>query len=162
MNYEHPAIKPDTVPSNPAQWLTLRTNVDPKNPNVVIQGPFYRVVSDTSRVPFKDHLIHGFGDREAFREAVENIISQWHDRVGECIEERWFHGKEGYPVDENNCQCRIRFHDTPGCCPDEAWLPRYLLVPTRIPSYARWHDPTPEEQVIDEIDHALWEDKIHR
>lgn len=134
-----------------------RTNTSPDNPNVIIQGPFYRVSRDMSRVPLDDYLDHGYETRKEFARSVRQLIERWGGRDGECVEERWYHGKDGEAIDQRHRQLHLRFHDTPGGHPDEAWLPLYLLQPVDIPEYARWHDNTPEEDLIDEIDSRLWD-----
>lgn len=142
---------------DPTAPLIRRTNVDPNNPNVIIQGPFYRVSNDMSRVPLVDYLDHGYETREDFRDAIIKLVSRWENREGECVEERIFHGKEGEAIDQRHRQLHLRFHDTPGGSPDDAWLPLYVLDPIPIPDYARWHDLTPEEELLEEIKRELWE-----
>lgn len=89
-------------------------------------GKFYRVTTDLSRAPLRDHLWHGYTDRWDFRDAIRTLARRWKDRVGECVGER-----NGFLL--------LRFHDTPGGLPDEEWLPDYLLQPTTPP-------PAPESQ----------------
>lgn len=98
---------------------------------------FFRVSSDLSRVPLKDHLLHGYEDKDDFYEAVRALSIRWYERTGEAKDER--HGF-----------IRLRFHDTPGGIPEEAWLPEYLLVETEMPRYlvereSRVIDPLEEE-----------------
>lgn len=156
MKYSHPDILPDSPPESSVNSANSRPlNRDPQNENIIIQGPFYRVSGDMSRVPEGDYADHGYETRSDFREAVRALMRYWRGREGEAVEERWFHGKEGEAIDHRHRQLRIRFHDTPGGLPDEAWLPLYLLDPIPIPDYARWHDPTPEELQDMEIKKAL-------
>lgn len=156
MKFRHPDILPDD--SDPAKPLTRRMNVSPDNPNVIIQGPFYRVSDDMSRVPIRDCFYHGYTTSKDFKEAIQALVNRWKGREGECIEKRCFHGKYGEPFDERNCQLLLRFHDTPGGSPDEAWLPLYILEAIPVPDYARWHTSTHEEQLLDEINSTLWDE----
>ena len=41
----------------------------------------------------------------------------------------------GESVGERNGFLRLRFHDTPGGLPDEAWIPRYLLLKADMPGH---------------------------
>lgn len=74
----------------------------------------YLVMSDMSQAPLSDHLMHGYESRRDFCSALRKLIDRWHGRVGERIDER-----HGFLL--------LRFHDTPGGKPEEAWLPTYLL-----------------------------------
>ena len=94
---------------------------------------FYRVVTDTWRLPLPDHLEQGYEDMEDFLRAVRRLVDRWRGREGECIGER-------------NGHLRLRFHDTPGGVPDEAWLPPYILRPI---------DPPEEEDSASSIEMEL-------
>ena len=83
---------------------------------------FFRVAADPERAPLRDHLLHGYEERHDFYVAVRKLTERWHDRIGERIGERHGH-------------YLLRFHDTHGSVPDEAWLPTYLLDPAEIPEY---------------------------
>ena len=83
---------------------------------------FYKVSSTIDRVPLRDHLLHGYEERQDFYMAVRKLTDRWHDRIGERIDERHGH-------------YLLRFHDTPGGVPDEAWIPTYLLDPADTPEY---------------------------
>lgn len=115
---------------------------DTCNPNIIVQGPFYRVVSDLRRAPTEDYLMHGYETEHDFYSALRRLRDLWHEREGECIDER-------------NGFLRLRFHDTPGGHPDEAWLPLYLLDPIPVPEYAAIRDPTPDELLERELDEAF-------
>ncbi|MBR5395726.1 MAG: hypothetical protein IK144_11715 [Bacteroidaceae bacterium] len=83
---------------------------------------FYKVLSTIDRAPLRDHLLHGYEERHDFYLAVRKLAERWHDRIGERIDERHGH-------------LLLRFHDTPGGVPDEAWIPTYLLDPADTPEY---------------------------
>lgn len=156
MNFHHPDIIDDDAPENPAKARARRVNVSPVNPNVIVQGPFYRVSTDMSRVPLADYLDHGYETRREFSDSIEQLIRQWGGREGECVEEISFHGKDGEVIDERHKQLHLRFFDTPCCRPDEAWLPMYLLDRCDTPEYAKHHEPTEREELLNEIYAALW------
>ena len=99
---------------------------------------FYQVLSDLSRAPLRDHMLHGYEERQDFFNALRQLRDRWKDRIGECIEER-----DGFR--------HLRFHDTPGGKPDEAWLPDYLLLKVDMPDYLR----EMEEEVVDEQEREL-------
>lgn len=75
---------------------------------------FYTVMDNYRQAPLSRYVEHGFELQEDYRDALKKLISRWHDRIGECIDER-----NGFK--------RLRFHDTPSVRPDEEWLPDYLL-----------------------------------
>ena len=81
---------------------------------------FYAVTQDISNAPLKDHLMHGYEEKMDFEIALRQLARRWKDRIGERIGER-----HGFFL--------LRFHDTPGGKPDEAWLPHYLLKPIPKP-----------------------------
>ena len=83
---------------------------------------FYRVLSDLRRAPVSDYLSHGYESERDFHDALRQLVNRWHDRTGKVVAER--HGF-----------FRLRFYDTPGGKPDEAWLPSYLLEPAAVPDY---------------------------
>ena len=101
---------------------------------------FFIVSSSLDGAPVRDHLLHGFESRRDFEAALRNLVSRWHGRVGECIDER-----HGFLL--------LRFHDTPGGKPDEEWLPRYLLQPADVPEYMMEAD-NPDD-VTRELDEAF-------
>lgn len=80
---------------------------------------YYRVVSTLDHAPLRDYLLHGYETRRDFEQALHRLVSRWHGRTGESIDER--HGF-----------LRLRFYDTPGGKPDEEWLPLYLLQPVAM------------------------------
>lgn len=161
MKYHHPDIISDD--NDPSAPLTRPTNLHPDHPNVVVQGPYYHVSNDVSRVPFDDYLFHGYETRKEFQESINDTIRRWGGRTGECVEVRVFHGKDGIALDLDNRLLHLRFHDAPGHTPEAAWLPVYLLDPATPPPCIRSPDSTPDEQLLDEIDARLWEKhKRHR
>ncbi|MDD6017122.1 MAG: hypothetical protein PUC18_12765 [Prevotellaceae bacterium] len=98
------------------------------------EGLFYTVAQDLSRAPLRDHLMHGYEERSDFERALRQLIKKWENRVGECVG-----GRHGFLL--------LRFHDTPGGRPDEAWLPLYLLQETEPPERKK---KTREEIELDE------------
>lgn len=103
---------------------------------------FYKVTRRVSDAPLDDHLLHGYEEREYFYQAVRRLVVTWRDRVGEAVGE-----KNGFLL--------MRFHDTPGGVPDEAWLPRYLLKPIPVPDYVNRKEPDREDAVNAELDEAF-------
>lgn len=94
---------------------------------------------DLSRAPLRDHLMHGYETRREFEEALRGLVRRWEGRIGESIAERnEFH--------------RLRFHDTPGGLPDEAWLPRYLLLPAAMPDYLVERENHVRDELEEELD----------
>ncbi len=86
------------------------------------QRLFYKVSNDPDDAPLRDYLLHGYENRSDFYDAIRRLVRRWHDRVGERVGER--HGF-----------LRLRFHDTPGGRPDEAWIPVYLLKQAEAPVF---------------------------
>ena len=152
----HPDILYDDSSYDPSRPIIRRTNVSPGNPNVIIQGKFYHVGKDMSRVPLGDYMDHGYESRKEFHDAVEELIDRWGGRDGECIEERMYHGKEGEAIDDRHVQLHLSFPDTPGARPDQAWLPRYLLTPIPIPEQFKWREKTEKELTEEELHKAIW------
>ena len=103
---------------------------------------YFEVQSDLERVPLRDHLLHGYEEKSDFYDAVRQLRDRWQHRIGECVGER-------------NGFRQLRFHDTPGGMPDEAWLPDYLLKEVDKPDYLCDDD----EDVIDEKEQEL-EDEL--
>lgn len=146
---QHPDIIRTEDSSNPFETLIVRTNVDPENPNIIVQGPFFRICGDRKRIPLNDYYKHGYESLREFSEATVALINRWRNREGECIEKRLFHGLD--TIDDSLTILRLRFHDTPGCRPDEAWIPSFLAVPIPIPEYTKWQTLTPYEQTMKEL-----------
>lgn len=71
-----------------------------------------------------DYLHRGFDTEKRYQQALQNLCRRYGGRVGE-------------QTDERNGFIHLRFHDTPDGCPDEAWLPRFLLQLTVRPDYLR-------------------------
>lgn len=107
---------------------------------MVDERKFYRVINGKElwdlRLP--NHFEHGYETDRDFRRAVRALVDRWKNREGECIEKRHDH-------------LRLRFHDTAGGVPDEAWLPVYLLIPIPIPEYVKCHENTEEEELKKEL-----------
>lgn len=74
----------------------------------------YTVETDIYHLRLPDPLSQGYESERALRSALRALSERWMGRVGE-------------PVAERNGFLLLRFHDTPGGRPDEAWLPSYLL-----------------------------------
>ena len=98
---------------------------------------FFRVATSLDGMPLADHLRHGYENREDFRDALRRLLNRWAGRVGER-------------ADERNRFLLLRFPDTPGGVPDEAWLPLYMLTPCDPPPIATIPPPDPDEQELDE------------
>ena len=96
---------------------------------------FFQVGTALDGLPVRDHLSHGYEDRRSFEDALKRLINYWGGRVGERVGER-------------NKFLLLRFHDTPGGRPDEAWLPLYMLTPVDKPDYL-------EEEECDETEKEL-------
>lgn len=74
----------------------------------------YTPILDLYHLRMPDHLSFGYESAQDFRLAIRELVGRWGNRVGERIDER-------------NGFYRLRFVDTPGGRPDEAWLPAFLL-----------------------------------
>lgn len=98
---------------------------------------FYEVTGTPDTAPLRDHLEHGYESRRDFRTAVRDLLALWKGRVGEGVDER--HGFR-----------KLRFHDTPGGCPDEAWIPLYLLKEVPRPAYTYTEEVDETEKALDE------------
>lgn len=98
---------------------------------------FFRVATSVNGLPLNDYLQHGYETREEFVYALRRLIERWSGRIGERIDER-------------NKFLLLRFPDTPGGIPDEAWLPLYMLTPCGPSPYAKKRKPTPEEIELNE------------
>ena len=101
-------------------------------------GQFFTVETDIYHLRLPDPLEHGYECERDFRRALRALSERWKGRAGECVGER-----HGFLL--------LRFHDTPGGRPDEAWLPRYLLKGTDPPEW--YYDEEPDELEA-EIDRA--------
>lgn len=100
---------------------------------------FYKVEKDLHRAPLSDYISNGFEERWLFEEALRRLLERWSNRIGEQIDER--HGF-----------VRLCFHDTPGGCPDEAWLPLYMIYPVEIPDYLKDIDDDDHDEIEEELD----------
>lgn len=85
---------------------------------------FYRVTDTIEAAPLSQYREHGYESRDEFRDALRDIVQRWKGRVGECISRR-------------HEFLQLRFHDTPGGRPDEAWIPDYLTESTEMPEWIR-------------------------
>ena len=99
---------------------------------------FFRVMTDVDGAPLSDYLRHGYETRSDFRDALVKITAWWGGRTGEFVGSRYDH-------------LRLKFHDTPGGRPDEAWIPLYLLEPVPLPDYMRQEETDPFDEELDRI-----------
>lgn len=99
---------------------------------------FFLVNSDIEQAPLRDYLQHGYETKQDFRCALRQLVDRWRGRVGERIDER-----HGFFL--------LRFHDTPGGKPDEAWLPRYLLQSVAPPDNGNMEGMDEQEQELDKV-----------
>lgn len=102
---------------------------------------FYEVIDGIDAAPLRQYREHGYDTRDDFRDALRQIVQLWKGRVGECIGER--HEFR-----------HLRFHDTPGGRPDEAWIPDYLMRATEMPEWIR-KALEPVDPIEREIEEAL-------
>lgn len=94
---------------------------------------YYRVITNLYDTKIPDPLEYGYEYASDFRHALWQLIDVWKKRAGEAIDER-----NGFRL--------LRFHDTPGGRPDEAWIPCCLMVEEENPEYT-----APEPQEVDEL-----------
>ena len=100
---------------------------------------FFEVCKTLDGLPLNDHLIHGYESRSDFAAALRHLIDYWGGRSGERVGDR-------------NKFLKLRFHDTPGSRPDEAWLPLYMLKPVDTPDYMLEDDEDDEmEEELERI-----------
>ncbi len=109
------------------------------------ERPFWQVIDSIQREDIPDPMQYGYETRREFHAALCRLLDRWRGRVGEQVEERY-----------GGSFLRLRFHDTPGMRPDEACIPRFLLVKVPVPDYVieKFRDPTPEELLEQELDEA--------
>ena len=105
-------------------------------------GRYYSVVTDFWRSPLPDPLEYGYECGRDFRHALWQLADKWKGRTGECVGEC-----HGFLL--------LRFHDTPGGRPDEAWMPPCLLREAEAPPRARQDDPDESDGADGELDAAL-------
>lgn len=103
---------------------------------------FYQVVSDYFDLYTADHLEHGYETERAYRHALRLLVERWSNRIGERIGER-------------NEFLLLRFHDTPGGMPDEAWLPRLVLNPVTSPYPSGQEVSSSSDEINAELDRAF-------
>ena len=70
------------------------------------------------------------------------LVARWRDRIGEAIDER-------------HEFLLLRFHDTPGGVPDEAWLPRLVLKSVPVPDYMLEEESSSSDSINEELDKAF-------
>lgn len=99
---------------------------------------YYLVLSTIVHAPLREYLLHGYETRRDFEDALRRLVSRWSGRTGECVGER-----HGFIL--------LRFHDTLGGKPDEAWIPAYLLQPKENPAC----DNQDDDEQIRELDRAF-------
>ena len=104
-------------------------------------GKLYRVIPNLYHTKVPDNLEFGYETKELFRDALRRLLDRFACRTGECIGDR--HGF-----------LRLRFHDTPGGRPDEAWMPMCLIRDTGevMPEP---DEPDEQDELIREIDEAM-------
>lgn len=100
---------------------------------------YYRVTTDLYHLKLPSPMDYGYESESDFREAVNKLARFWYDRMG-------------YSVDDRNGFLRIRFTDTPGGMPDEAWMPKFLLIPIPPPPAEEKEE---EDEMIRELDDIL-------
>lgn len=101
---------------------------------------FYRVVPDFTNMPTQEYHFYGYETENDFYQALLRLINRWQNRVGEAVEE-----KSRFLL--------LRFHDTPGGHPDEAWLPQFVLEPAIVPDcFQEEESPDASEK---ELNHAF-------
>lgn len=98
---------------------------------------FFQVCTSMDGLPVDDHLNHGYEVRQDFVLALRRLIDHWGGRVGERVGER-------------NKFLQLRFHDTPGGRPDEAWLPLYMLKAVEKPDYLQDDKLNDTEEELDQ------------
>ena len=98
---------------------------------------YYRVLPDLRNAPVNQYLMHGFETKHDYLSALKKLVERWKDRVGEVVGER-------------NDFLLLRFHDTPGGKPDEAWLPIYLLEKSEPPAYLHSEKPDPTDRKLND------------
>ena len=96
---------------------------------------FFRVARTLDGLPLADYLHHGYETRDEFRTALRRLTDRWGGRIGEYVSER-------------NKFLLLRFPDTPGGVPDEAWLPLYMLTPCERSPYAGKPERDPDEEEL--------------
>lgn len=97
---------------------------------------FFLVANDLSKAPLGNYLQYGYENRTDFRNALQKLIDWWGGRVGEYVGNRYDH-------------LLLKFHDTPGGRPDQAWLPLYLLEPVPMPDWMKENKKDPIEEELD-------------
>lgn len=97
---------------------------------------YFRVTRTLDGLPLADCLHHGYETREEFRTALRRLTDRWGGRIG-------------LQSGERNKFLLLRFPDTPGGVPDEAWLPLYMLTPCDPPPIATIPERDPDEEELD-------------
>ena len=97
---------------------------------------YFHVATSIDGLPVDDYLSHGYETRETFVNALRRLLDRWAGRVGENTGER-----NGFLL--------LRFPDTPGGIPDEAWLPLYMLTPCEAPAIVKEQEKDPFEEELD-------------
>jgi hypothetical protein len=103
---------------------------------------FYQVIHDHYNLRTSDHLEHGYEEESEYRKALRLLVGRWRDRIGEAIDER-------------HEFLLLRFHDTPGGVPDEAWLPRLVLKSVPVPDYMCEEESSSSDSINEELDKAF-------
>lgn len=97
---------------------------------------YFQVATSLSGLPLGDYLHNGYETRDEFRTALRRLLDRWAGRIGQN-------------VGEHNKFLLLRFPDTPGGVPDEAWLPLYMLTPCPVPPIANQIQRDPDEEELD-------------
>lgn len=104
---------------------------------------FFRVAADLYGAPLGEYLQNGYETKADFAAALRRLVGRWGGRVGESVGRRHDH-------------LLLRFHDTPGSRPDEAWLPLYLLAPaTDEQAAASRPEPEARDEITESLDRAF-------
>ena len=104
---------------------------------------FFRVADAIDGAPLRDHSSHGYEDLADFRRALQQLVERWGGRTGQIVGSR-------------HNFLRLKFTDQPGGN-DEAWLPLYLLSPTKKPEYVVQREQKEAERNLleEELDSAF-------
>lgn len=161
MKRHHPDIIESDAEPDPLQPVVIPTNRDKQNPLVIVQGPYYKVSRDLSRIPLDRYIEQGYGSRKELYESIEELVSKYGDKLGECIEKRLYHDEHGTLRDDDNTVLHLRFLE-PGGSFAKAWVPRYMTVAVPTPPQLQWIYKTENEMLLDEIDDAMHRKHRHR
>ena len=97
---------------------------------------YFQIAKTIDGLPLDNYLYHGYETRGDFTAALRRLLERWGGRIG-----RYAGGRNGFLL--------LRFPDTPGGVPDEAWMPIYMLTPCAVPPFAATTKPDPDEEELD-------------